>query len=747
MTASTNIIFTEEERLLFLSGYASLIRLFSPDRSVLAGARRLIVDIMEQGGFDRDKNGMHGLLRNIEVAKIAAMEIGLDQDAIWALLFYRPRMKGLMSREQVVGIFGEEVARLIDLLLKTSEIYMRNTSINTANFEHFLLSIAEDIRVVLLIIADRAFLLRKAKMMASAEERIALAAEVSYLYAPLAHRLGLYAIKSEMEDLCLKYTDRQTFDFIKRKLGETKRSRDAYIEAFIAPLRERLDAALKGIPYEMKGRTKSINSIRNKLQKQGIEFEAIYDLFAIRIILDVPEKDERPACWHVYSIITDMYQPNPQRLKDWISIPKSNGYESLHITVMGPQNHWVEVQIRTRRMDEVAERGMAAHWKYKGIKSEKGLDEFLTSVRETLEAGENSSSNDGAEAVKNFKMNLFSDEIYVFTPTGELIKLPQGASVLDFAFAIHSRIGCQAVGANVNGKNVPLKHRLENGDSVSINTSSQQTPKKDWLSFVVSSKARNKIKQQLRLQMESSIAVVKELLNRRLKNRKIPFDEAVFIRVVRRKGFKHLTDFYLELAADRLDVQEILELYTRELEEEHRRETGPQPGTIRSAETFVAPQRDDESAKTDKGDVLVIDRNMTGVEYSFGKCCHPIYGDQVFGFVSNSGIKIHRTDCPNAPDMFSRYGYRIIEARWSGKGTSGYEATLVIVGQDNLAIVTNITSLINKEPGVSLRSYSINSKDDLFEGIFTIEVPDTSTLSVLLRKIRCTHGVKSAERR
>ncbi|WP_373697323.1 RelA/SpoT family protein [Porphyromonas loveana] len=745
MTTKPSPFYTTDERARLVSCYSYLLRTLTPDRRVLAEVRHLMNLFVEEGCFDRDKNGMHGFMRNIEVACIATREIGLGIESIWALLFYRPMMKGLMQRERIVALLGEDVARLIDLLLKTSEIYMRNAAINTTNFEHFLLSIAEDIRVVLLIIADRSFLLRNAKSIASAEERTALAAEVSYLYAPLAHRLGLYAIKSEMEDLCLKYTDRQTFDMIKRKLGETKRSRDAYIEAFITPLRQRLDEALPNTSYEMKGRTKSINSIRNKLRKQGIEFEAIYDLFAIRIILDVPEKEERSACWHVYSIITDMYQPNPQRLKDWISIPKSNGYESLHITVMGPQNKWVEVQIRTRRMDEVAERGLAAHWKYKGIKSETGLDEFLTSVRETLEAREHS-SDDTSETVQNFKMNLFTDEIYAFTPTGELIKLPQGASVLDFAFAIHSRIGCQAVGANVNGKNVPLKHKLENGDSVSIITSAQQTPKKDWLSYVVSSKARNKIKQQIRQQVESSIDVVKELLSRRLKNRKLPFDEAVFTRIVRRKGFKHLTDFYLEIAADRLDVLEVLELYAGELEEEHRREAG-QGAAKRSADSFVAhPPREEETAKGGKSDVLVIDQNMTGVEYSFGKCCNPIYGDQVFGFVSNSGIKIHRTDCPNAPDMFSRYGYRVIEARWSGKGSTGYEATLHVVGQDNLAIVTNITSVINKEAGVSLRAYSINSKDNLFDGLFTVEVPDTSTLSILLRKIRGTNGVKSAER-
>ncbi len=745
MTTKPSPFYTTDERARLVSCYSYLLRTLTPDRRVLAEVRHLMNLFVEEGCFDRDKNGMHGFMRNIEVACIVTREIGLGIESIWALLFYRPMMKGLMQRERIVALLGEDVARLIDLLLKTSEIYMRNAAINTTNFEHFLLSIAEDIRVVLLIIADRSFLLRNAKSIASAEERTALAAEVSYLYAPLAHRLGLYAIKSEMEDLCLKYTDRQTFDMIKRKLGETKRSRDAYIEAFITPLRQRLDEALPNTSYEMKGRTKSINSIRNKLRKQGIEFEAIYDLFAIRIILDVPEKEERSACWHVYSIITDMYQPNPQRLKDWISIPKSNGYESLHITVMGPQNKWVEVQIRTRRMDEVAERGLAAHWKYKGIKSETGLDEFLTSVRETLEAREHS-SDDTSETVQNFKMNLFTDEIYAFTPTGELIKLPQGASVLDFAFAIHSRIGCQAVGANVNGKNVPLKHKLENGDSVSIITSAQQTPKKDWLSYVVSSKARNKIKQQIRQQEESSIDVVKELLSRRLKNRKLPFDEAVFTRIVRRKGFKHLTDFYLEIAADRLDVQEVLELYANELEEEHRREAG-QGAAKRSADSFVAhPPREEETAKGGKSDVLVIDQNMTGVEYSFGKCCNPIYGDQVFGFVSNSGIKIHRTDCPNAPDMFSRYGYRVIEARWSGKGSTGYEATLHVVGQDNLAIVTNITSVINKEAGVSLRAYSINSKDNLFDGLFTVEVPDTSTLSILLRKIRGTNGVKSAER-
>ena len=684
--------------------------------------------------YGRDKNGINGLLRNIDTALIAAVEIGLRRPSVIALLLYRPVYKQVVPIEKVQELFGEEITLMIRRLLKTSDLYARNTAVNSENFHHLLFSFAEDVRVILLMIADRLCLMRLGKKLQE-EDRVRLATEAAYLYAPLAHRLGLYAIKSELEDLSLKYTDRKQFDFIKQKLNETKRSRDAYIAQFIAPIKQKLEEA--GFKFEIKGRTKSIHSINNKLKKQKIEFENIYDLFAIRVVLDTPLERERSECWQVYSIITDMYQPNPKRLKDWISIPKSNGYESLHITVMGPQNKWVEVQIRTKRMDEIAERGLAAHWRYKGIKAESGLDEFMNTVRAALE----NKSASPLDLMQDFKMDLYKDEIYVFTPTGELIKLAKGATVLDFAFSIHSQLGSRCVSARVNGRNVPIKYVLHNGDSVEIVTSPTQSPKQDWLSFVVTSKARVRIKQALREEAAKTADYAKEMLQRRFKNRKIEMDEPTLMRYIKRKGYKTVTDFYLDLGEERLDANAVIDEYLDLI----RRESETTEPAIRSAEEFSTTTQAEEIATAK--DVLVIDKNLTGVEYSLAKCCNPIYGDEVFGFVSTRGIKIHRMDCPNAQEMFSRFGYRVVPARWSGKGSGdGYVVTLRVVGRDDIAIVTNITSVIGKEPNVSLRSLNIDSTDGLFQGTFSVMVRDNVALNQLVKKLKGVKGVKNVER-
>ena len=732
----TTAFFTPEEKVLFASKYKQLLRLLYSflEQDDLAKMKALVKRVVALDCYGRDRNGINGLLRNIDTALIAASEIGLKRTSIIALLLYRPVMKKIIDLKEVEQSFGNEVSLMIQRLLKTSDLYARNTAVNSENFHHLLFSFAEDVRVILLMIADRLCLMRLGKQMTE-DDRIRLATEAAYLYAPLAHRLGLYKIKSELEDLSLKYTDRKQFDFIKRKLNETKRSRDAYIAEFIAPIKQKLTE--EGFHFDIKGRTKSIHSINNKLKKQKVEFEGIYDLFAIRVVLDTPPEKERSECWQVYSIITDMYQPNPKRMKDWISIPKSNGYESLHITVMGPQNKWVEVQIRTKRMDEIAERGLAAHWKYKGVKAESGLDEFLNTVRAALEAKE----NNPLDLMKDFKMDLYKDEIYVFTPTGELIKLAKGATVLDFAFAIHTKLGCKCVSAKVNEKNVPIKYVLNNGDTVSVVTSPTQSPKRDWLNFVVTSKARVKIKQALKEETVKAVEFAKEMLARRLKNRKIEMDEPNLMRYIKKKGFKTVTDFYIEIAEERLDPNQVID----EFVEFGRKETeGNERQEVRSAEEYIANTQADE--KTESKDVLVIDKNLTGIEYKLAKCCNPIYGDDVFGFVSTQGIKIHRMDCPNAQEMFSRFGYRIIRAKWSGKGNSGYAVTLRVTGRDDIAIVTNITSVIGKEANVALRSLNINSMDGIFQGDFTVMIRDTTTLNVLTKKIKAVSGVKAVER-
>ncbi|MDH6311425.1 guanosine-3',5'-bis(diphosphate) 3'-pyrophosphohydrolase [Parabacteroides sp. PFB2-10] len=730
--------FTTEEKKAFFTKYKSLLHsLYSfLEKEDIAKMKRLMRRVVALDCYGRDRNGINGLLRNIDTALIATTEIGLKRAPVIALLLYRPVMKGLIDLKEVEKTFDSEVARLIQLLLKTSDLYARNTAINSENFHHLLFSFAEDVRVILLMIADRLCMMRMGKLFVREEDRLRLASESSYLYAPLAHRLGLYTIKSELEDLSLKYTDPQQFDFIKQKLNETKRSRDAYIAEFITPVRKKLEEA--GLQFDIKGRTKSIHSINNKLKKQKIEFEGVYDLFAIRIVLDTPPEREKAECWYVYSIITDMYQPNPNRMKDWISIPKSNGYESLHITVMGPGKRWVEVQIRTERMDEVAERGLAAHWKYKGVKEDKGLDEFLTGVRSALENKDSSP----IDLMQDIQMNLFKDEIYVFTPSGELIKLPQGATVLDFAFSIHTGLGSKCMSAKVNGKNVPIKHVLQSGDTVSVLTSPTQSPKQDWLNMVVTSKARARIKQALREEAAKSAEFAKETLQRRFKNRKIDVDESILMRYIKKKGFKTITDFYVEIAAERLDpnvvIDDYLELIRRETE-------AHDPADVRSAEEFVPIQHTAEEEAAGK-DVLVIDRNLTGVDYKLAKCCNPIFGDEIFGFVSTQGIRIHRKDCRNRAEMERRFGYRMIEAKWSGEGTSGYQVTLRVIGRDDIAIVTNITSVIGKEGSVTLRSLNIDSVDGLFQGNFTVMVNSTSSLTSLVKKIKTVKGVKSVER-
>ncbi len=699
----------------------------------------------------RSPRHISSLEQLLSTVAIAARELHLDADSLKAMLFFRPLLDGSLSSKEVEQVAGRGALRLVELLQRASVLFLRRESISSENFHNLLLSMAEDIRVVLIIIADRLYRLRHASRLYDTEEAVALAVEVSFLYAPIAHRLGLYTIKGEMEDLCLKWRDRKTFDFIVRKLGETKEARDSYIQTFIAPLRQALDATLD-VPYQIKGRVKSISSIHNKLRKQS--FEDIYDLFAIRIILEAPLERERSLCWQVYSIVTDMYRPNPERLKDWISIPKSNGYESLHITVMGTESRWVEVQIRTERMDAIAEQGVAAHWKYKGIKSERGLDEFLASVRETLEEVRDNPSPEGRSSIlEGSMMTLSTPEIYVFTPRGEVVKLPKGATVLDFAFTIHSRVGAQASSGKVNGKNVSLRYQLQNGDSVEIITSPQQTPKKDWLNIVVSSRARARIRQLLRAEEEAGIGVAKELIQRRLKNRKLPYNEALFVRLTVRKGYRALSDFYRDITQDRLDAGAFIEAYESELKSlEQQAQEQSQAGTqtVR-AEEFVQPPTSAPSAGTEgssSGDILVIDQGLSGVAYSFAKCCQPVYGDQIFGFVSARGIKIHRLDCPNAPDMIERTGHRVLSARWSGdEGKDSQQLVqIAIVGRDDITVVTHVISLIKKEAGCSLRSYTIDSGDGLFNGVFMIYVRGLGSMTNLIKKIRGAVGVKQVNR-
>ena len=684
-----------------------------------------------------------------QTAEILTEEIGLKGDAIQAVHLIPEIEEGKLSMSDVEAQYGSSVARILEGLDRIRQLYKKTPAVESENFRNLLLSLAEDMRVILIMIADRVNLMRTllksnktadgphATFLGGGEFMQAVSQEAAYLYAPLAHKLGLYKLKSELEDLSLKYLEHEAYYHIREKLNETKASRDAYIQRFIGPIEEKVKAA--GIKCHIKGRTKSIHSIWQKMQKQKCPFEGVYDLFAIRIIIDCPEAQEKMQCWQAYSIVTDMYQPNPKRLRDWLSVPKSNGYESLHITVLGPEQKWVEVQIRTERMDEIAERGVAAHWRYKGVKGESGLDEWLTNIRSMLE------HSDGLEAMDQFKLDLYEDEVFVFTPRGDLLKFPVGATVLDFAYHIHSKVGNQCTGGRINGHVVPIRYLLKSGDQVEVLTSANQKPRQEWLNIVKTSRAKSKIRLALKETQVKDGLFAKEMLERKFKNRKIEMEDSIMFHVVKKMGFKEVSDFYKQIADGILDTNDVIEKYL-ELKEGEKVITGD--NVARSASEFEL----DESKVAGlnmpvNDDVLIIDRNLKGIDYQLARCCSPIYGDSVFGFVTiNGGIKIHRTDCPNAPELRRRYGYRIVKAKWSGKGSSQYSITLRIIGNDDIGIVNNLTSIISKDEKLLLRSINIDSHDGLFSGNLEVMLDDTSRLEALMKKLRMVKGVIQVDR-
>lgn len=731
--------FTEKELHQLFVLYKQLLRLSGNtlQKEDCKKVKQQLIHAMNEGIIPRNVFGMNPIIKDMQTAVIVAEEIGMRRASILAVILHETVKYNLYTLTDIQNIYGEDVKSIISGLVKIQELYAKKPTIESENFRNLLLSFAEDMRVILIMIADRVNLMRQIKDNPNTDARLQVANEAAYLYAPLAHKLGLYKLKSELEDLSLKYIQPETYYYIKEKLNATKAARERYINAFIEPVQQKLKD--NGFKFHIKGRTKSIHSIYQKMKKQNCPFEGVYDLFAIRIILDSPLEKEKQECWQVYSIVTDMYLPNPKRLRDWLSVPKSNGYESLHITVMGQEGKWVEVQIRTERMDEIAEKGLAAHWKYKGIKGEKGLDEWLNSIRETLE---NADSN--ADSINQFKLDLYKDDVFVFTPKGDLHKLPQGATILDFAFAIHTNIGCRCVGAHVNGKNAQLKQVLHNGDQVEIMTSSTQTPKQDWLNFVTTSKARTKIRQALKELVAKQTEFAKETLERKFKNRKLDYDEAVLMRLIKKMGFKTVTDFYQNIANETLDVNNIIDRY---IDIQHKETEQKEDITYRSAENFNI-QQTTEKKEIFKDDVLIIDQNLKGLDFKLGKCCNPIYGDDVFGFVTiTGGIKIHRNDCPNAHELKSRFPYRIVKAKWAGKSEGKqYPIRLRIIGHDDIGIVTNITSVINKESNILLRSISIDSNDGLFSGMLVVMVDDTSKLETLIKKLRTIKGVKQVNR-
>lgn len=729
--------FTPEEHAELLSLFRTLRQ---TDADLFAGKNyRLLRDRIEQsarnGALSRDTFGLNPVITSLQTAILAATEIGMRGDSLTACLV-QPSLSPDADLAPVGETFGQGVATVLHGLRRVSQLYAKTPSIQSDNFRNLLVSFAEDMRVVLLIIANRVNLMRHIKNNPNQEAVRSAAIEASYLYAPLAHKLGLYQLKSELEDLSLKYLEHDAYYMIKDKLNATKATRDAYIERFIAPIQDMLTHA--GLRFHIKGRTKSIHSIWQKMKKQHCPFEGVYDLFAIRIIIDAPREKEKQQCWQAYSLITDRYQPNPKRLRDWLSIPKSNGYESLHITVLGPENKWVEVQIRTERMDEIAEHGLAAHWRYKGVRAgDSSVDEWLANIRSALETG------DDLQLMDQFKTGLTEDEVYVFTPKGDLLKFPKGATVLDFAYHIHTNVGNRCVGGRINGRNVPMRQPLVSGDTIEVLTSNTQHPKLEWTKYVATGRAKAKIRQSVKEEQAKEGLMARELLERKLKNRKIEWDESAISALVRKTGFKEASEFYKSLAEERLNINELIDTYV----ELYRHENNLlERQAARSAEEFTF-EADSQHRTQGDDDVLVIDQNLKGIDFQLARCCRPVYGDDIFGFVTvNGGIKIHRTNCPNAQALRERFGYRIVKARWAGKGSSQYAITLHVVGHDDLGIVNNITSIISKEANVSLRSISIDSNDGLFSGILTVTVDDTRVLTALIKKLRTVKGVKAVTR-
>jgi guanosine-3',5'-bis(diphosphate) 3'-pyrophosphohydrolase len=632
--------------------------------------------------------------------------------------------------------FGPKVMKIIDGLTKISGVFDNRSSLQAENFRKMILTLSDDVRVILIKLADRLHNMRTLDSMPR-DKQLKIASETIFLYAPLAHRLGLYAIKSELEDLHLKYTDTESYNEIAQKLKSSKASRDKFIGEFIAPIQDSLNKA--GLKCVIKGRPKSIHSIHNKMQKQGISFEQIYDLFAIRIIIDSEYENEKADCWKAYSVVTDFYKPSPERLKDWISTPKANGYESLHTTVMSSLGQWVEVQIRTKRMDDIAEKGYAAHWKYKesspGNIKENGLESWIRKIRELIDNNDYSA----LEFVADFKQNLYNEEVFAFTPKGKLVTLPHGATALDFAFEIHTEVGAHCLGAKVNQKLVPLSYKLHNGDQVEVLTSAKQKPSEDWLKFVVSSKARARIKDYIKEEKKKVGAIGKEVVERKLKQLKKDFNAENLQILMRYFNAKNPVELFLDVAKELIDHKDIKRAFDEVEVPELKIDKSAIPATNASPDKTLQKIQDTGG--------LVIGDNLSSVEYSYAKCCNPIKGDDIFGFVSVSeGVKIHRTTCPNAVELMSHYGYRVIKARWASDIELPFQSGIYFKGADRIGIVNDVTKLISNELKVNIRSISINTNDGVFEGKILVDVQDSRQFDRLCMKMKAIPDIITVSR-
>lgn len=731
------VIDLEAEKQEILKRYRALLRACKPtmQRGDKKEIRKAFDMALESHKNMRRKSGEPYIYHPIAVAQIAAEEIGLGTTSIVCALLHDVVEDTDITLEDIEREFGKKTARIIDGLTKISGVFDYNSSLQAENFRKMLLTLADDVRVILIKLADRLHNMRTMDFMPR-QKQLKIASETIYLYAPLAHRLGLYAIKSELEDLSMKYLEPDTYKYIATQLNEKKAERSLFIKRFVEPINEIL--AEQGLVADVYGRPKSIHSIWNKMKSKNIPFEEVYDLFAIRIILDSPPEREKADCWKAYSIVTDLYRPNPDRLRDWVSSPKGNGYESLHTTVMGPKGQWVEIQIRTQRMNEIAEKGFAAHWKYKESSNDNGLDQWIMKVREML-------SNPEANALDfldDFKMNLFSDEIFIFTPKGALIQLPQGATALDFAFEIHTDIGAKCIGAKVNHKLVPLSYKLQNGDQVEIITSGKQAPKEDWLNIVMTAKAKSKIKSSLKEEKRKIAETGKEILERKLKSLKITYSTDNLNKLSYFFKLPSTQDLFIAVANGKIELKDLREYLSSEKEVDnkvvHER---PERTEYQQIENLLS------RVKTSESDTLLIGEDMQKIDYTLAACCNPIPGDDVFGFVTvNEGIKIHRTNCPNAAQLMANYGYRVVKAKWNSQRELTFLTGLHIVGIDDVGLINNITKVISNDFKVNMRSITVDTDNGIFDGSIMIYVNDTDHLDRLIENLMKVKGVTGVTR-
>lgn len=726
----------EEENKEIVRKYRQLLRRAKPflkegDSKLI---RKAFNTSLEAHKGMRRKSGEPYIFHPLSVAKICVDEIGLGTTSIVAALLHDVVEDTEWTIQDIERDFGKKIARIIDGLTKISGVFEHGSSQQAENFRKMLLTLSEDVRVILVKLADRLHNMRTLDSM-PVNKQYKIASETIFLYAPLAHRLGLYAIKSEMEDLYLRYTENEVYDEIVKKVDVTKEVRNKFIKSFIRPLQKELNE--HGFDYIIKGRPKSIYSIWNKMKKQNIPVEEVYDLFAIRIILDTTVENEKAACWLVYSIVTDYYKPNPDRLRDWISTPKANGYESLHTTVMAKNGQWVEVQIRSKRMDEIAEKGYAAHWKYKdNVNSqESGLEQWIGKVRDMLEQNDSSA----LEFVDDFRGNLFNEEVFVFTPKGDLKTLPHGATALDFAFDIHTEVGARCIGAKVNQKLVPINYTLKNGDQVEILTSGKQKPNEDWLRFVVTSKAKSKIKDELKEDKKFIADEGREIALRKLKQLKIDPSNETFDRLRAFFNVNTQFDLFFNFGMGIIDVADLKRF-------KEFKPAAPIKGKpiskISDAKSF-----EKEIFKIKSNDILLIGEDMDVVDYKLSKCCNPIPGDNVFGFVTvNEGIKIHRTTCPNAPELLANHGHRVVKAKWASQHAASFLSGLKIIGTDRVGLINDVSSIISDELKVNMRSMSIDTDSGIFEGEIMLYVNDTRHLDLLISKLEKVEGVVKVSR-